>query len=295
MKTLIFETKVNALTQISHNGGEINGNVSAFRRMKVVQPNGKYIDIPHVSGNAVRGKLRDLCAKITLDALGEGNDPMKASPELFQLLFSGGTLTSGNTQGDIDKHREMREKIPMISLFGGAWGNAILQGKMKINPFIPIAQETNHILPPAFRDSAAPSVFTYLQLQMFTRRENTNDMEFQPYLERQPDQRIETSQMIYYTETMAAGTPFYWRVVLEDVTDEEFDLFLTVMSRFERVPVTGGKGSVGFGQIQIEQAEWKEMIKQDNSLSIVNETTESLYMRYISDKKDSISAFMKKI
>lgn len=52
MQTLILEGVVRALTQISHNGGEINGNVAALRRMKVIQPDGKYVEVPHISGNS---------------------------------------------------------------------------------------------------------------------------------------------------------------------------------------------------------------------------------------------------
>jgi len=63
MKTLVMEGVVTAITQLSHNGGEINGNMAMFRRMPIVQPDLTTVEVPHVSGNSLRGKLRDVAAK----------------------------------------------------------------------------------------------------------------------------------------------------------------------------------------------------------------------------------------
>jgi hypothetical protein len=296
MKTLILEGVVRAKTQIAHNGGEINGNIAAFRRFKVVQPSGKVIEIPHISGNSIRGKLRDVGAKQMLDLLGEDNKPLKVDIKLFQLLFSGGTLGAGNIADDIDKYREMRENLIHISIFGGAWGNAILSGKMKINPLIPIAKETAHIVPSKWHgEIELPSIFTYLQLEMFTRKENSNDAEFQPYIERVEDNKFSTSQMIYHVETVSAGTPFYWKVVLEDVTPEEFDFFLSVIQKFKDIPVVGGKSATGFGQIEFEDISWRDITKNGDILTDVTETTESLYVKMVGEKKDEMKKFIKSL
>lgn len=293
MRTLILEGRVKALTQISHNGGETNGNVAAFRRMKVVQPDGKYIEVPHLSGNSIRGKLRDVAAKHTLDMLGDDDAPQRVNLSVFQLLFSGGALTAGNTEGDVDKYNEMRNNLPHISLFGGAWGNAILSGKMKVNPLIPIAKETAHIVPAAFCQGELPSVYTYLQLSMYTRKENSADAEFEPYLERSDDDKQGTTQMIYYVETLAAGTPFYWKVVLEDVTPEEFDFFISAVQRFKRIPVVGGKSAVGFGQIDLEEVTWTDITKEGETLTVDGETTETLYVKMMKERKEDIKSYLK--
>ena len=54
MKTYILEGIVTALSSISHNGGEKNGIVTQLRREKFVQPNGKVIEVPVISGNSIR-------------------------------------------------------------------------------------------------------------------------------------------------------------------------------------------------------------------------------------------------
>lgn len=304
MRTIVFEGLVRATTQLSHNGGEINGNIQAFRRFNVVQPNGKSVEVPHISGNSVRGKLRDVAAKHMLDMLGDGDAPLRVDPKTFQLLFSGGTLTSGNNADDIAQYREMRDNIVLVALFGGAYGNAILSGKMKINPLLPIARETAHIIPAEFcrlalNDSSKeatqlPSIYTYLQLEMFTKKENVNDVAFEAYIQK-TDEKVESSQMIYHVETLAAGTPFYWKVILEDVTAEEFDFFLSVINKFNEMPVVGGKSGTGFGQISLENMTWRDIEKQNDILSIVNNTTESIYTKFVKENKESLKSYLKKI
>jgi hypothetical protein len=294
MKTLILEGVVRAKTAISHNGGEVNGNIAAFRRMKVIQ-DGTCIEVPHISGNGIRGKLRDVAAKHMLDLLGEDETPHKVNLQVFHLLFSGGSLTGGNTDGDIDKFKEMRDNLPHLSLFGGAYGNAILPGKMKVNPLIPIAQETAHILPESLSRKDLPSVFTYLNLVMHTRKENSKDPEFQPYIERTDLDSSTTSQMIYHIETLAAGTPFYWKVILEDVTPQEFDFFVSVVRQFNRIPIVGGKGAVGFGQIDLEHVEWRDITKEGETVTINEESTESLYVKMMGENKEGIKGLLERM
>lgn len=296
MRTLILEGVVRAVTQIAHNGGEINGNIAAFRRFGVILPTGKAVEIPHVSGNSIRGKLRDVSAKYTLDLLGDEDAPHRVGLKIFQLLFSGGSLESGNNADDIDKYREMRENLTHVSLFGGAWGNAILSGKMKVNPLLPIAAETAHIIPEKWHtQQSLPSVFTYLQLEMFTRKENSNDATFEPYLERIDGDPTTTTQMIYHVETLKAGTPFYWKIVLEDVTPEEFDFFITTIQKFKQIPVVGGKSATGFGQIDIEDVAWRDITKEGDVLTDISETTESLYAKFVEKNKNSIKAYLRAI
>lgn len=294
MKTLILEGTVHARTQISHNGGEINGNIAMFRRMGIIQPNGESVEVPYISGNSMRGKLRDISAKTMLDMLSEESEmPHRVTLPVFQFLFSGGTLTAGNKDGDIDAFKNIKENLPHASLFGGAWGNAILQGKMKVNCLLPIGKETAHIIPEKFLPEdtdTLPSVHTYLQLEMFTRRENSKDAPLEKYIEPTLAGTIEseTSQMIYHVETLQAGTPFYMKIVLEDVTDLEFGAFISALGNFNTLAVVGGKGAVGMGQIDMHSLEWTEVSKTGNQVNIDrNLSTANVYERFISENKDT--------
>lgn len=299
MRTLIMEAIVQANTQISHNGGEVNGNVAMFRRDGVIQANGRSVEVPIVSGNGIRGKLRDVASEHMLQMLGEEGTPHKVPLHVFQMLFSGGALTQGNTEGDVDAWKKLYENLPVVALFGTAYGNAIIPGKMNINPLIPIALETYHLLPEPileyFAESGLKSVYTYLQQSMYTRKENAKDPKFAQYLDVSEDVKFETSQMIYYVETLKAGTPFYWKVVLRDVTDIEYDFFLSFMKRWESIQTVGGKEAVGFGQLEFKEITWRDVSKDGEKLDISFESTESLYAKMIKDSKPAVRAFMKMI
>ncbi|PSJ71637.1 hypothetical protein C7N43_38290 [Sphingobacteriales bacterium UPWRP_1] len=213
-------------------------------------------------------------------------------------MFSGGTLTAGgNKDGDNSCILFcIKDNLPHVSLFGGAWGNAILQGKMKVNGLIPIAKETAHIIPENFLPDdveTLPSVYTYLQLEMFTRRENSKDAPFEKYIESSLDV-VETSQMIYHVETIQAGTPFYMKVVLEDVTDIEFAAFLSALANFNTMPVVGGKGAVGLGQIEMHSLEWSEVSKIGNHVNIDrNLTTANLYERFLKENQQQVKTVLR--
>ena len=66
----------------------------------------------------------------------------------------------------------------------------------------------------------------------------------------------EHQQMRYYVETIAAGTQLYWKLVLEDVTEIEFEAFLTCLGEFARFPYIGGKSGVGLGKVKVAFDDW---------------------------------------
>ena len=100
MKTYIIEAKVTALSSISHNGGERNGVVIQLRREKFVQPKGRVADVPVISGNSSRGKMRDMAAVDILTK--EDYTKIKVELESHNLLFSGGSLESVGNDKKLD-------------------------------------------------------------------------------------------------------------------------------------------------------------------------------------------------
>lgn len=276
MRTYILEGIVTALSSISHNGGERNGTITQLRREKFVQPNGKVAKVPVISGNAIRGILRDRGMYSMLNELGygvEGDGSVKGlSLQAFYFLFSGGALTSTGTEGiNIETFREMREAIPLIGLFGGAVGNVIMPGKMKIGKLIPICSETAHLIPNRFISDEPSTIWDFCQTEMYTRRDDEkNDrvrmLISKPAIEAQGYEAKKTApqQMKYEVETLAAGTKFFWRITLEDVSDVEFEAFLATMLFFSKSPNIGGKGAVGHGEISIHLDKWIEIDSRVN-------------------------------
>ena len=49
-----------ALSSLIHSGGETYGITTKLRREKFVQPSGSVEEVPVISGNSIRGRLRDL-------------------------------------------------------------------------------------------------------------------------------------------------------------------------------------------------------------------------------------------
>lgn len=276
MKTYKFEGVVTALSSISHNGGEISGNMSRLRREKFVQPDGKIAEVPIISGNAIRGILRDVGMYHMLSSLGYGiaqdgkviGLPLKA----FYFLFSGGSLTSTNSEKvNIEAFRKMKTMIPLVSLFGGAVGNSIIPGKMDCGKMYPIAKETAHLVPEKFLTDNLLSVWDLCQVETYTRRDDAKNDRLLHMLQQkqlvantlfQEDEIQEVStrqQMIYNVETIVAGTRFYWQVVLRDITDIELDAFLTALIYFGKTPTVGGKSATGLGQVKIHFDKWIEI------------------------------------
>lgn len=309
MRTYILEGVVTALTSISHNGGERNGTITQLRREKFAQPNGKVARIPVVSGNAIRGILRDRGMFSMLMQLGYGvneqSGEVKGLPlNAFYFLFSGGALTSsGDGQLNIEHFRKLRTTIPLIALFGGAAGNTIMPGKLKIGKLIPICSETKHLIPERFLSEHIESIWEYCQTEMYTRRDDEkNDrvrmLISKPALTDGADtlpeaKKAAPQQMKYEVETLAAGTQFYWKVVLEDVSDVEFEAFLATILEFSKSPNIGGKSNVGHGEISIKLDKWIEVDSRVNlNGSELDVTLGTKYKEHLEINGDEIRVFL---
>ena len=165
MKTYFLKGTVTALSSISHNGGESFGIDSLLRREKFVQPDGSVEEVPVISGNGVRGSLRDRGMLHMCRLLGYGTDEQVGRIRgltigAFHFLFSGGSLSAdGGKTINIERARELRGLIPLVSIFGGAMGNQIMPGKLDMGKMIPICAETAHLLPEQFAPEKPTSIW----------------------------------------------------------------------------------------------------------------------------------------
>lgn len=288
MRTYLFEGTMTALSSIAHNGGQSFGITSKLRREKFVQPDGSTEEIPVISGNSLRGMLRDrgmlhMCKTLGYGVNEESGEVSGLNLAAFYFLFSGGTLTSeGSEKGiDIDRARKLRELIPLVGVFGGASGNQIMPGKAKIGKAIPICAETLHLLPESFRPENAQSIWEYIQEEMYTRKDDEKNEHLRKVIsgpirgvldgatpkqaKKIGAQKEHPQQMMYYVETLAAGVSFHWRITLDDVTDCEFEAFLTTLIEFSRMPFIGGKSAVGLGEVSIKFDKWIQIDSRVNS------------------------------
>lgn len=257
MKTYVLEGTCTALSSISHNGGERNGTIVQLRREKFVQPKGKVVEVPIISGNSIRGKLRDLAA---IDILTKKDGvKVQVDADSFNLLFSGGSLEStGEKNLNIEKVRQMRKDIPMISVLGCSIGNVILPGKVDIGKMIPICKETLHIVPKKFHgNDEIKTIWEYCQVEMNTRKDDTKDENKREFIKKEDlNDDLKGGQMMYHTETLVAGTRFYWKICLRDTTEIETGAFLSTIQRWaSHSSQVGGNGRVGHGRLKVDLTE----------------------------------------
>lgn len=272
LKQYIFEGVITALSSITHNGGQSFGITSKLRREKFVQTNGEVEEIPVISGNSLRGLLRDrgmlhMCKRLGYGVNEESGAVSGLTLPAFYFLFSGGSLQSTGSSGlDIDHARKLRELIPLVGVFGGAVGNMIMPGKLKMGKAIPICAETAHLIPQNFAPEGVPSIWEFLQEEFYTRKDDEKHEHLRRMIEPPKEQLLldakpkasedAPQQMMYFVETLAAGTRFYWKVVLDDVTDVEFEAFLTALVEFSKMPYIGGKSNVGLGEVAVNFDKW---------------------------------------
>lgn len=265
-----------ALSSVIHSGGQRFGTTTKLRREKFVQLDGSVEEVPIISGNGIRGRLRDLGMAHCCRALGYGvnettGEVSGLSLPAFYFLFSGGSLSAseGGKSLDLAYARKLRELIPLVGVFGGAIGNQILPGKLIVDKAYPICAETSHLLPEAYRSEI--SVFGFVQEEMYTRKDDEKNEHLRPLLSGDTQQALLSGvssqamteagpqQMMYYVESFAAGTQFYWRVLLTDTTDVEFEAFLTCLAEFSKVPYLGGRSAAGLGHVAMTLAQWRRI------------------------------------
>ena len=250
-RTTRYGAIMTVLSSISHIG-ETDGNEAPFRR-ETMSVNGRNEEIPVISGNSIRGTLRDNGMRLTLDYL----DILVPLDE-FYMLFSGGALSKTSGAMGIVDARKLRETLPILSLFGTAVGRQMLPGAFRCGKILPIAEETASLIPEAVLDEAhrsgwkMPSIYDIMQEESYTRKDDAKDERLSEYLSTRVGKNDAPQQMRYSVETMIPGTKLWWHVTLVDATDEEHYAFLASLAAWGKNPELGGMGRVGHGLVSLE-------------------------------------------
>ncbi len=289
METYVLEGVCTAQSSISHNGGERNGITTQLRREKFVLPNGKVVLIPVISGNSVRGTLRNIAAREALtDKAGEKT---QVNADVFNLLFSGGSLESvGDKNLDIGMVRELKARVPILSVFGASIGNIMLPGKVDIGKMIPICSETlPFISEEYYKGREVKTIWDYCQTEMYVRKDDTKNDNLRPFIKEEDAVEAKGNQMQYNLETFAAGTRFFWRICLKDTTEAETGAFLSTLKAWiDSSSQIGGNARVGHGKLKVELKE-KDVINSDLKFENFD------FVKYTkSAEKENVAEFLKK-
>jgi hypothetical protein len=237
VRTTRIEGVLTAQSPVHHGGDEKTGSEVLMRRMKYIV-GGEAIEVPVVSGNAIRGPLRrhvmrDLCESV-------GHTP---TVKMYHLLFSGGILeeVAGKKSGtiDLELREAIRNTLPPLSLLGASILNQITAGKLQVGIATPACQELNEFHPALLQ--SATSFYELLDDSFQTRKDDLKS----------PLAGEAKVQMMFTFETLAPGTRFRHALTLLDHTDLEASCLQHMISLWQADPHIGGHSATGFGQVRI--------------------------------------------
>jgi len=261
-------------SSLIHGGDETLGTTRLFRTKGWVWDD-RVIQIPVVSGNALRGIWRRASARAFLDAyLDAGGE--KLSLAAFHFLTSGGALSKGGGSSmDLKAERGLRELVPYVSLFGGAALGKIQEGKLWVDEAVPICEETV----PRLRElwpgveeavTAEMSVRELIEVHGYSRQDDSKNDHWHRYLNDgakseasyliEKTQKTETApkagtsqQMRYENVELVAGAVLFhrWGFRWEPTRDELAGLASGLLRWAER-PHVGGRNAVGHGNLLVD-------------------------------------------
>lgn len=262
MRTITWNGTLTALSSVAH-GGETRGTITLLRREQIAQPDGAVVQVPIVSGNTLRGRLRRIGEELLRDVLQyEG----QLSPAAAHALRGGGALakTTGEPLSG-NRLQALRNLCPQIGVFGAAASGTIIDGALDVGKVVPHLVETNHIT----GAKTTASAFTSTQLEAYTRQDDGSTHDFVAVIT--PTQALNDTklfadlskpaanqQMLFHIETFPAGTTFSTWLRLRRPTDLEAAFFCDVLAEYVADGRLGGRVGTGHGQTRVELTPTRE-------------------------------------
>ncbi|MDA8115746.1 MAG: hypothetical protein M0Z43_13630 [Acidithiobacillus sp.] len=191
-------------------------------------------DIPAISGNSIRGKMRrlamhDFCQRVGIQQMDK---------RTYHTLFTGGFLDQSTKYEDFDKLEFMVSHCPMLGVLGAAIGNMTIEGELKVGWAYPLCCE---------RGTSAQSYWEYIDT-VFQTRSDSSKTEKAIAL----SGGDHTQQMKYEYECFSSGTPFEWRLACTATKPLIVSAFWHLLALFQAEPYIGGMGAVGNGEISMD-------------------------------------------
>ena len=271
MRVDIIRGYIIALSPIHSAGDEKTGSESLLRRLSYIV-DGKRVEIPVLSGNAIRGILRRELMADMLTRIGY----KLTNARIYHMLFSGGMLETVDEKSsgviDIGLKRKIRQTIPPIAVLGSSLGNQIFEGKLKVNMALPICKELADFLPDDIQIKPETSFYEFLDWTFTTRRDDLRK-------ERKEDEQA--TQMMVNFEVFTPGTPFYHEFILNDAAEVERGVLARMLNLWKQKPYIGGKSAIGLGKVKLNY-DYQAL-------------DEGIYLRFLDQKKDEMIAMLKEL
>jgi len=238
-----YEGFMIAKTTIHHGGNEKTGSTPILRSIFMYVDGLGEVQIPYINGNAIRGKLRRMLMKDFFTNLDFNIEEL--NPKLYHVFFSGGALESTEASVgviDLELRRKIRRFFPPLALLGGAVGNQMIQGKLKVGHAFPVCREYKEFLPDFLQEDPRANKFvrSFCDEAFNTRRDD---------LRADRDENEQAVQMKVDFECFIPGTKFYHWFITEYTNESEDATFGRMMELFRQSPYVGGMASVGSGEV----------------------------------------------
>lgn len=225
--------------------------------------------IPVVTGNSVRGILRDKLASHLLSVLGTAVDK-----ETFNVLFSGGNI-SGSTKNDVERAKQIREHFPAVSLLGGGLGTMMMAGNLCAGFLYPICAETCDIIG-EYSDISWHDLIDEMDFTRFDDTKNDSNLSMITDINEEKKAKAST-QMRFSVQYIAIGAEFVQEIVLLDGANElEEAALYTALYEWFKCPALGGMKAKGFGIFDAET----EGISVRNGEVIVSDDVKGKIQKY---------------
>lgn len=249
-----------AVSSLAH-GGEVRGTVTMLRRETIVGPDGQLVQVPIVSGNAIRRRLREAGEDLLRGVLRyEGQIPLAAA----HTLRGGGSLVKA-TGEPLSGARlaRVRSLVPVFSIFGGAAGGAIHDGCLQVGKAVPHYAETAALIP-AEDVTFELGAFAGTQVERYTRHPDPDQRRMVdlvpvpvgddglPQLDIGQADDDGAHVGFYLVETFPAGTRFSTWIRLAWATPLEIAFFADVLATVGKWAQIGGRGRIGHGQVRFD-------------------------------------------
>jgi len=273
---LVVRGTIKALTPIFHGGNEKTGSVVLLNRLRFIV-DGEPVDVPYISGNAIRGYLRRLVfADFLRQVEYEIDVSYRQGLKLYHALFAGGLLEAVEEEEtaviDVEFKRKVLRYIPPARLWGFSFRNQMIEGKLKVGHALPVCVELRDFLPQDLKP--AQSFYTMITRVFQTRKEEI----------RAPREEGEQAvQMIVEHEVFAPGTVFYHEFRLEDPDLIDRAVLYRAIKLWEQYPYIGGKSAIGMG-----------LAKLDYDLSPLG-TDDRPYLEFLKKNKEEIRGVLREL
>ncbi len=274
---------------MAHGADQKNGNVSLFRRQRVIDPttNEEFL-VPFVSGNAVRGLWRDqmmhsMLARVWLTA-------HDVAARTAHTLLAGGTIEQGADTSTVDTYvrRQARHLLPAWNLLGGVMRQQIMRGILRVSDTILLCRENAWLIHSMLKPtdpSGAPLTLPSLraalkpaddltQLRLLTRHAHRDFAD------------ADGMQMITNTEVLLQGTTMVhsFHVLAESgISSLALSCMAHTIREFADHPYVGAGAARSLGQVAFDQYTTDD----GTPLPSPNE-----YLDFLATHSDEIRAFL---